>query len=250
MPTLTDTGHGVNMAHFEGLHEFTATLGTHYKPSNSRLVRAALATQAIECRGLFDRAEGAKRAYDDAVNARAEAFKGIPQLCTRLLKSFRASGATARTIEDAEGLNKKLQATRATPPPKAADGAEAAEARSVSQRSFDMVCVNFEKLVAFLAGKPAYAPAEPELQVAGLQARLDSMKAANTAVVPLEANLTGALLQRDIAFYAPETGLVDTALAVKEYIGSLDRKVVPAAAGVKAFRFRNLRGRLEKAGLA
>ncbi|RYY95033.1 MAG: hypothetical protein EOO11_16695 [Chitinophagaceae bacterium] len=166
------------------------------------------------------------------------------------MRSFRTSGAPAKAIASADTLNKKIQGTRATPPPKAVDGEEAAQARSVSQKSFEMVQAHFSTLLGDLAAAPAYAPAEEELTLSVLQARADAMKAANTAVVPLEAELTASLLRRDIAFYAEGTGLVDTALAVKEYIGSLDRAKVPAAVGAAKFKFRNFRDRLEKAGLA
>ncbi|GAB4092811.1 hypothetical protein [Flaviaesturariibacter terrae] len=250
MPSRSETGHDVNRANFDGLYELTGVLGAHYQPSNEQLKRTALAQKAVEARDALDRAEAARRAYTEAVDRRAEAFKGYGPLCTRLMKSLRSSGAPAGTVAKAESLNKKMQGTRATPAPKAVDGQEAAQARSVSQQSYDMLQETFGKLVAFLAETPAYAPAETELSVATLRARHHAMKAANTGIVPLEAALTEAILRRDMILYGPGTGIVDTARAVKAYIGSLDKAKVPAAAEAAKFIFRSEMRRLEKAGLA
>ncbi|RYY38666.1 MAG: hypothetical protein EOO08_13750 [Chitinophagaceae bacterium] len=248
--STSETGHGVNRANFDGLYELTGVIGTAYKPANAAFKRSSLKAKATECGIAFEEAESARRAFNNAVNERADCFKGCSLLSTRMMKSLRSSGASARAVADAETINKKVQGERATPPPKAVDGAEAARARSVSQRSFDMTHANFNKLIEQLAATPAYNPSEEELSVAELKARAARMKELNTAVVPLEAALTEALLRRDIAFYAPTTGLVDTALAVKEYIGSLDRSKVPVATEARKFRFRNIRERLEQAGLA
>ncbi|RYD94553.1 MAG: hypothetical protein EOP50_09320 [Sphingobacteriales bacterium] len=251
MPSRSsETGHGVNRANFDGLYEFTGVIGTAYKPANEAFKRINLKRKATECGIAFEEAERARRAFNTAVNDRADGFKGINTLSTRIMKSLRSSGASARAIADAETINKKVQGSRATPPPKAIDGAEAARARSVSQLSFDMIQSNFEKLVDQVSATPAFNPGEEELSVDVLKARATRMKELNTTVVPLEASLTETLLRRDIAFYAPGTGLVDTALGVKEYIASLDRSKVPAAAEARKFRFRNYRERLEKAGIA
>lgn len=251
MPHSTsETGHGVNRANFDGLYELTGVIGADYKPSNELLKRVRLKAKATACGIAYEEAEAARRAFDNAVAARAEPYSGISALCTRILKSFRTSGAPAKAIATADTLKKKVQGTRVTPPPKAVDGEEAAKARSVSQTSYDMVHVHFEKLVAGLAETPEYNPAEEELKLTTLQARAAAMKAGNTSVVPLEAALTAALIRRDLAFYAPGTGLVDTAKAVKEYLGSLSPAKVPAAVGAKKFKFRNVRKLLVKAGLA
>jgi hypothetical protein len=250
MPSNYEGGHGVNLARFNGLYEFTATLGAAYSPSNPKLQRTALATMAVEARALFDAADAAQRAYDAAVDRRADAYKGLAPLVTRVLKNFRASAAAAAIVADAVALNKKIQGTRATPAPKADPGAEAVTVRSVSQRSFEMQRANFGRLVDLLAGSGAYNPAEEELALPALRARCSAMDAANSACVPLEAAFTAALLRRDTYFYGAATGLVDTALHVKEYIASLDKKKVPAAAGAARFRFRNNRRLLEKAGIA
>ncbi|TCZ74860.1 hypothetical protein [Flaviaesturariibacter aridisoli] len=248
--SISETGHGVNRANFDGLYELTGLIGTSYKPSNENLKRDALKAKATECGIAFEEGEAARRAFDNAVAARAEPYSGISALCTRILKSFRTSGAPAKAIASADALKKKVQGTRVTPPPTAVDGEEAAKARSVSQTSYDMVHVHFEKLVAGLAETAEYNPAEEELTVASLKARARAMKTGNTTVVTTEAALTAALIRRDLAFYAPETGLVDTAKYVKDYLGSLDPAKVPAAVEAKKFKFRNVRKLLAKAGLA
>ncbi|MBK9582213.1 MAG: hypothetical protein IPO48_10035 [Saprospiraceae bacterium] len=81
-----------------------------------------------------------KTGFDNAINARRIAFEDIKPLATRVINALIASGAPKLTIDDAKGVNKKLQgstskktATEMT----TTDGTESPKGISTSQQSYD-----------------------------------------------------------------------------------------------------------------
>ncbi|RYZ21534.1 MAG: hypothetical protein EOO16_12560 [Chitinophagaceae bacterium] len=250
MPSQSETGHAVNLANAQGLYDFCQVLGAAYKPAQPRFKLPAFAQQIIESKDAQERAEAARRAVDDAINPRADLFDGLGPFVTRAMRSFRTCGATERTVADAEAVARKLQGSRATTPEAPAADGTGARTRSVSQKSFDMQLANFNRFIGHLSGAREYAPGEEDLTVDALKARHEAMDTANKACAAPAAVLTEALVRRDLLFYAPKTGLVDTCLGIKEYVLSMNKAKNPGIGGVARFKFRNLRQRLQKAGLA
>jgi hypothetical protein len=89
---------------------------------------------------------------------------------------------------------------------------------SVSQLSFNEQIKHFNQLIEFVASQPSYAPLETELSVSSLRMLLASMRNTNDAVITAAIPLTAARQERDTLLFAPKTGMIDTALAVKLYV--------------------------------
>lgn len=111
---------------------------------------------------------------------------------------------------------------------------ESANAHSASQQSYTQLVEHFDNLITTLDGEPLYKPNETDLTVVSLQAQSVDMKAANTGVINNYTNITGTRASRDTELYAPETGLVDLALAVKKY--------VKAAFGTDSSQYNSISG--------
>ena len=242
MASNTETGHAKNAATFEDLISFCAAYGAAYNPSKAGLKLAALNTQLVAANAALQAVKSAKTAYDNATNAREITFKPLRLLATKIVNALAATDATAQTVADARSSNNKLQGKRvkAVEKPDAealAAGTEPVRTASVSQQSFDKVIDNFAQLIATLTAEPKYLPNENELKLAALNALLADMKAKNTAVINANTALSNARIARNKALYDDNTGLTDTAMAVKIYVKSVYGAASPQFKQVSTLKF-------------
>jgi hypothetical protein len=86
---------------------------------------------------------------------------------------------------------------------------------------------HFAQLIATLTAEPKYIPNENELKVATLNTMLTDLRAKNTAVINATTALSNARIARDKALYAETTGMVDTALDVKQYVNPCSEQQAP-----------------------
>jgi len=186
----------------------------------------ALATLLTAAQAVLQSVKTSKTAFDNATNLREIVFKVLKPLATKIINALSVSGATQQTIDDAKTINNKIQGRRAKAieKPTAAElaaGAEPAKTSSTSQQSFDKLIDHFTQLIALLTAEPKYTPNENELKVATLNTLLTDMKAKNTGVITATTTVSNSRIARDKTLYAEETGLVDIALAVKQYVKSV-----------------------------
>ncbi len=81
--------------------------------------------------------------------------------------------------------------------------------------------LTFKQLFDLYAADPNYAPNEVEINIATLQMLHTSMKTANDNIGTIIAPVQSARVTRDNALYKADTGMIDIALACKDYIISL-----------------------------
>src|SRR5690606_23072724 len=92
---------------------------------------------------------------------------------------------------------------------------------STSQQSYDQQIQHFAGIISILESEPSYQPNETDLQIATLLAKQTDLKAKNSAVATAYTNVSNSRIQRDVAMYAKNTGLFDTASEVKKYVKSV-----------------------------
>ncbi|MFY7787806.1 MAG: hypothetical protein ACOVQA_08030 [Thermoflexibacteraceae bacterium] len=84
---------------------------------------------------------------------------------------------------------------------------------------------------------PGYNPNETDLQVSNLLRVANTLQAENSAVTLAEIGLKNARILRDDILYNPQTGVVATALLVKEYCKSVLSTKSPLYKEVNKIRF-------------
>jgi tetratricopeptide (TPR) repeat protein len=224
-----ETGHARNVENFRKLNEHIVSFGSKYAPSDVRLQVANLNTVRTTAEASLNGINAANPPFLQAVNRRETAFVGIPQLASRALHLAETLHLDAVAIKALKELVRKLYGRRATPKKEAPapEGPDAEETEdteqkhkyiSVSQLSFDQRIEHFDQFIEILKAEPAYQPAEADLNIAGLSARLAEMRAANDAVTQAGILLTNARNVRNTVLYTPITGLVGVALDVKKYV--------------------------------
>lgn len=242
------TGHAKNIANFENLISFVTGYGTQYNPSNKNITLPGLQALRVSAQGSLDSLYSSTTTYVNAINNRLTAFEDLKKFSTRILNAVGASGVSANTIVDAEGINRKIQGTRAgkltradagiiatktapaagTPAGTAADGTPPDAAggdtithNSVSQQSFDNLIEHFARFITMLGSEPLYSPNEPELAMKGLNTKLSTMRSTNTAVIDAYTKLSNDRITRNNILYGDTNGLCDVANQVKNYVKSL-----------------------------
>jgi hypothetical protein len=84
MPNYYETGHAKNVANFQDLIAFCTGYGATYNPTKNALKLPQLNTLYTTANYALADVIAKNRAYNDAVNARINAFNGLRPLCTRL----------------------------------------------------------------------------------------------------------------------------------------------------------------------
>lgn len=250
MPSTSETGHAKNVANFEDLISFCTGYGATYNPSKEALTIAKLIDLQTQAKTSLQQTKTTKTGFDNTTNARQLAFKDLKPLATKVVNALAVSGATALAVADAKTINRKIQGAKAnsstkppTTPPDPNAPSPTDKTISTSQQSYDSLIDHFTKLIEAVSQDANYKPNETELQIASLQTKLDSLKAANTNLVNSFTSWSNARINRNTILYNPLTGLVQTALEVKKYVKSVFGATSPQFKQVSGLEFTNVKDR-------
>lgn len=224
---MSETGHAKNLAGFDEVISFVKAYGKAYNPSNASIGLTALQQLSSEARNSLSVLNAALPAYSNAVAAREAAFMPLNKLVTRIMNALKAINTSPQVDDNAKTLVRKIRGSRATPKMNAeekialaAGGNEIKEVSS-SQLSYDSRLENFDKLIKLLSSISLYSPNEEDLKVTALISLLNDLTGKNAAVVTAAVPVSNARIVRNNILYKADTGLVETATAVKSYIKSL-----------------------------
>src|SRR5215213_9518452 len=113
MSSTSNTGHAKNVANFGALISFCSGYGAAYNPANPVLALASLNTLHSSAQGQLTVINSQKAAWSTATNNRSQAFEGLQRLCSRIVHSFAACGASDAALDTLKSANRKMQGTRA-----------------------------------------------------------------------------------------------------------------------------------------
>lgn len=219
MASNIETGHGVNISNFKLLLDKCAVV-PNYNPSNPDITIPSMTMRWQTADGAHQTVITAVSQSKDPINQRELLFKPHDKLITRTLNYFESTKANKSVKKDAKGLADKIRGFK-TKIPKLPDGTPDPAHVSQAHLSYVQRQLAFKQLIDLLAADPNYAPNESEVSIATLQGLHTSMKTANDNIGTIIAPVQSARVTRDNALYKAETGLVDIALACKDYIISL-----------------------------
>lgn len=231
MPSTSETGHAKNVANLDKLIQNCTTFGASYNPSKASLTLAALGTLATDARAVLDLLIQKNTDFHTAENSRKIAFKNLKPLATRIINALKATDATDETIEDAKGINRKIQGaklTKSTPTadpdsqnPQADSLVSQPKHISTSQQSYDSLVEHLAKLISLVTAEPTYNPNDIGLTHNDLSTYILQLKTLNIAHAKADAEAKDARHQRDKVLYKKDTGLYDIAQDTKNYVKSL-----------------------------
>jgi hypothetical protein len=232
----SESGDTKLLGNFDQLSEIVAT-HPDYKPANEKIKVPALKTQSATAKNVMVTVSQAEAAFNTAVNERKDLFANVPGLMSRSGNMLKVSDASRGTLDDAQGLRRKITGQRKTAKVKDDPGTppnEAVKRHSVSQQSFASIAGHVDDYIAIVETVPGYQPNEQELTVAGLKTFSSDLKAKNEAVNVAFAALRAARGRRDELLYLAEDCIVNIGLLVKAY--------VRAAFGPDSQIFKSIKG--------
>lgn len=245
MASTSEKGHNKNIAHFSQLIQFCQSYGATYNPNKNSLKVPQLQTQLTSVQTNFDAVNNTSIAFNNAVNARKDAFKDLKKLGTRLVNALDVTDASKQLVKDAKTVNAKLQGTGGkltkADAGKVATNAEVTETPktiSNSQQSYDNLIDHFSKIIAILATEPTYLPNETELQLTTLNTQLTNLKNLNTAVANAYTTVSNARIARNQSMYNPTVGMCQVAKEVKAYVKSVFGATSPQFKQVNKLEFK------------
>ena len=215
MASTTETGHAKNIANLKLLNEINGGFGGVYKPSNPLYDFATMVAQHSACNGLQGDVNTRKGIFEPFQNARVTEFKAAHKLARRLRTAAKTCGAGKGFYIDVNKIVNKIIGERAG---KATPTATDPAGTSASQMSYDNTVNNFDALGKMLAGEPIFAPNEADLTVAAVTAKTTALDSTNNNVKSSAVPYNNAVLGRNRALYAEETGLCDVCQGSKDYV--------------------------------
>ena len=215
MASTTETGHAKNIAELKLLNETNAGFGAAYNPSNKAYLLVNMQAMHTNCKQLQNAVNTQKGIFNPVENARAIAFKNAKALARRFRFAAKTCGAGAEFYKDvntiiAKILGERIGKPKATP--------QDPSGTSASQTSYDNTVNHFDALATLFAGEPKYAPNEADLTTAAATALTNELDGFNNTFKETIVPYNNALIGRNKAMYAPETGLCAVAQGSKDYV--------------------------------
>lgn len=243
MASTSETGHAKNVANFKKIVSFCKGYKTKYNPSRASIKMDALDALITEADAIMQALKTEEDNFNGATNERMIYFEPLKVLSTRIINALKSTEVSEETKKDARTVNKKLQGRRANPKDKPTPiGTDQPlptdNSISVSQQSYDSLIDNFEKLVVLVSSETNYAPNEPELSVAGLQATLTEMERLNQAVIDKFTALSNVRINRNNLLYNPVTGMGTTIKNIKSYVLSVFTASSPEYKQISGIQFK------------
>ena len=218
---MSESGHPINIAHFEQMISFILSWGAPYNPTNAAITLANLTAKLTAAKAAVDAVVVSAANLTTTINDRETEFSGIRPLVTRCFQYYESTGAAQNQIDDVRTLKRKLDgaraSTKATPPPGGGNPTGPGSG-SASQQSYTQIVEHFDGIIQLFLADGGYNPHEAELKTTALQTQLATMQGANTNVINATTTVSNHRATRDTDLYADGSGLVDLAFTAKKYV--------------------------------
>ena len=242
MASNSETGHSKNVTNFETLILSCTGFGTNYNPSNNDILISNLTTQHTEAKESVQQVKTTEASFNGVEGQRKTIFKPVKPTSTKVLNALKGAKVPTTVITDAETINRKIQGKRADNTIDVVVAGETPKDKiSVSQQSYDMQIEHFSKLIELISIEPKYNPNETPLKVATLTTFKNQLETINTSLKTIYTPYKNAMITRDTKLYSSETGIVDTAQTVKNYVKSVFGASSPQFKQISKLIFRKVK---------
>jgi hypothetical protein len=244
--STTQTGHEQNVVNLGVIISRVSAFQSGYNPSRIDFTIPNLTELKTRGETVINSWNIAEDVLKNSISARALVFKNFDGVITRSINALRISGASEKTIAQAEAIVRELRSE------KASDGSTDEEIAAAKEKgeelkqnvlhnsTFDSKVENFKKYVQFLSLDGNYNPNEADITITALNNKLLAIKTANENFNNTEAGLNAARMERNRLLYTKNTGLVDIALGVKLYVKSAFGATSPEYKSISDIQFAKL----------
>jgi hypothetical protein len=214
----------IQVAAFGKLVGICNDLGARYNPSKAALMPTALATLHEQAQQSLEAVNVARTNYVLAINSRQDMFAGVAPLAARIVRALSSTESSMENVRDARMIKRKLAPQPAVKgfimKTGGEEGTPTPTPGIISRMDYNSRAETFTSLVKLIQGLPSYAPNEPDLQLAALQAYATGLRNASGSVAKTSNALANARMHRNQVLRGKD-GMYETANAVKDYIRSV-----------------------------
>lgn len=196
--------------------------GPSYNPSKASLKPTAMQALLELAHEKQKAVTVTRTAYKMAVNARMEAFAGIPKLAAQIARIANASGPSPEDRREVRLIKRKFYPaskpkSEVVANPQAESSPVPKRTRSTSNLDKLGKIETFENLIQVVQSIPGYNPNETDFKVETLRATLADLQSKSSAVATASIAYGNAQIARDAVVFGKD-GVVDTTRAAMEYI--------------------------------
>ena len=231
MPSTSETGHAINISNFKLLIDYCASFGAKYQPSNAELDLATMNTQWTAADAAHATLTTALMTAKTPLAERKTLFAPVNKLVTKTLSNYESTNADKQLKSNAKTIDDKIRGADKVKKEKNPNDV------SVSHQSFVNRQDAFQQLVTLYGSDSKYAPNEVELKVVTLQSLADDMKKLNNNIGTIIAPVKNAQIKRNDLLYKVDSGMVDVAKLVKDYVQSVFGASAAESKLVKKLKF-------------
>ena len=218
MASTTEKGFGAKLQQAQNLINVLGSFQNYHPPRNEESVQEMQQLTAdLEALNTSQAAQSENYRY--AVDIRLKAFNKSPGSVQKLLSPIYSAvkaqfGKDAKEAVFIAGIIRKIRGTKLVKKPAVPSDSKVKAPISTSEQSYGSLTKLFGDLVTTLAQYPAYNPSNPELSVAFLQQKQQSLSQLSADVVSYEQVLRLTRIER-VSRYEE---LRDRVSRIKQYV--------------------------------
>ena len=255
MASTIETGHAKNLANIDKVTDLVTQFGSTYNPSNPLLQLTGLTALKAQCSAAYNNYTAAYTTYKAATNAREIAFEPISKLATQVSDNVKTLSIPTQTVDDVTFIVSKIHGNASKlPKPSTSKVVNPSippiedvptpqvttNSISTAQLSYDSVLSNLDKLIQQVQGISDYTPNESNIQVPSLQTTHADLTTINLSAITAINSANLSRNQRNLVFYADNTGLCDIMKKVKLYVRQIYGSTSPQYHQITAIKFTKI----------
>jgi len=216
--------HSENVVNFGVLYSRTASFGSGYNPSNPLYTTTNLKLIKTNGESALATVNTAEMNNKKAISMQSLSFEGFDQYITRISNTLNICGASSQVIEQGQSIIRQLRGQRVSELlsdkeiAAAKEKGDESKQNTIHNSTMNIKIDNLGKLIAFLKTVPEYKPNETDLTISSLEEKIQDLKTKRDAVTDTKTALDVARSNRNNILYKKDTGLVDIALSIKQYV--------------------------------
>lgn len=238
MSSKNETGHAVNLSNFKLLIDKCTGFGAAYNPSNAKLTTADMLTLWTAADASHQLLTAAVQTAKVPISARFILFEPVDKLVTKTINYYKSTDASDQLKNNAKTLANKYRGYAKSK--KLEDGTNDPNAVSTSHQSYVQKADTIKQLIDLYSSDANYTPNETDIQTATLTTLYYDMKTLNDNIGVIIAPIEAARIARNHALYDVKTGMVDIALAAKDYVKGVYGATAPETKTISGLRFRRI----------
>jgi len=220
MPSISQTGHDMNLANFRTGITACTYFGTGYNPANPDLTLTSVNALASDCQSALNDLRNALPVLKNEMGIRAEAFKALMPKLSRIVAAHKVSSKNEALKDEVKRQVREMRGQRAKALPNTPDGEPTEAQTSAVNTGYENRAADFAAIVAAINTDTEYNTNQTDLTKTALATQLTELQEANGDVRNAQAPVDNARAARDAVFYTNPKNLVDTALLMKEEVKS------------------------------